>query len=204
MANVRCEAVSLRLTRTQRALLFNRQTVTIAGENPCPVEPGFVYSLSPHVQLHVKAVLPRRGGGWKLRYELHDKRDRPSYLRRTPTIHSSDFQAIRDGLDEYGYPCEPSPETLSAAADESAYTYRPTSLGERVDRETVERFAQDNRARFEVLHGEELGKRDTRSQLERLKRASREAHRRGVNAGQIIDRAIGEIERELREDESAA
>jgi hypothetical protein len=64
----------------------------------------------------------------------------------------------------------------------------------------VERFADDNAARFAAARGEELSRRELRSSMERLKRLAKS---NPTSAAQIITRHVAEIEQELSEQRAA-
>jgi hypothetical protein len=105
----------LRLTRAQRAKLFNGESPHIGGEGKCPVEAGQEIQLSARVTLRVLRVdfKVRR---WALHYELVDRRDVPRLLRRVPPTHAEGDEDVT-----------PTPHAIREASEQSSYTSSPRS-----------------------------------------------------------------------------
>lgn len=193
------------LSREVRAQLFAGDLPPIAGEGRCPLQAGQTIELSSRVSLKVLAVRRRRRGGWSLQYELHDRRHVPRLLRRTPGIHDEDFDAIREGFDEHGYPSEPTPDVLKDAARQSSYTSAPgpgalTDAGEAVDERTQEEFTKQAQTADHLREQRRRERFEKRATVERLAAARAEALARGIDISQhervILDR-IDRIERQL-------
>lgn len=190
---------TLKLTKEQRRRLFDLDPPSITGEGPCPVQKGDVVRLSSKMELRVETVGRRRKGGWVLWYVLVDRRDTARILKRTP--RPQDYDAIREGFDSDGYPEPLTDDVIRQAARESAYTSAPSSLsdaGEAVDEMTQNRLTKEADARFAAVKGDEMGRRDLRASLERLKRLAR-ANSGDSSAAAIIASHLEQIERELRE-----
>lgn len=114
----------LTLTREQRNQLFAGHCPRIAGEGRCPVQKGYVYRLSSRLEFEVEQVWRTRKGGWSLAYIVRDRRDDPRFLRRTPTIPQGEFRDVSRRTREIK---PPTPGSIRAAADESAYSTRPAA-----------------------------------------------------------------------------
>lgn len=134
--------MKLTLTKEQRAAFFAGECPHISGAGDCPVEVGYVYRLSGNLHFRVSKIHTDRKGWW-LRYVLHDSRHTVRNLRRTP--RPSDFDAVRETFDDYGYPPEATEEAIEDASQESSYTSRGTGLvddaGEAIDAATTKRYA---------------------------------------------------------------
>jgi hypothetical protein len=195
--------LSLRLTREVRARLFAGETPAITGSGPCAAEAGKTYALSPCVDIRILAVRRHRRGGWVLSYEIHDRRDVPRLLLRAPGIGDSDFEAIRESFDEYGYPEEPTADVLARAARESAYTSRAsmsaiTDAGEAIDERTQTKYTEEAR----TIDGLREQRRRERWELARqLVSLEQEAATRGVDITshlRVIADRVARIEKQIR------
>lgn len=180
--------MKLTLTRAQRSQLFAGQLPRIAGEGRCPVEPGYEYRLSPDFTLRVVKVVPTRGG-WVLRYELTDRRDRIEHLRRLPAVVNDDYRP-------------PTAEDISRAADESAYTTGPDLMdaGPRVDRKTLDRYAREAETHVGQQHTLAQLRRERHELDQRLARALADARMRGVDVSsalRVIERQLARIEQRV-------
>jgi hypothetical protein len=80
---------------------------------------------------------------------------------------------------------------------------RALDPAEVVDDMTLDQYAHDNQARFEATHQTEIGRRNLRSSMERLKRIAK-AHGDHGSAAAIISRHVEQIERELDDRGEAA
>jgi hypothetical protein len=80
---------------------------------------------------------------------------------------------------------------------------RALDPAEVVDDMTLDQYAHDNHARYAATHRDELGQRQLRSSMERLKRIAK-AHGDKGSAAAIISRHVEQIERELDERGQAA
>ena len=195
----------LTLNREQRRRLFAGEAPKITGEGQCPVQKGYVHRLSSNLSFKVVGITQARDR-WTLTVEVTDKRDPVRLLRRTPTVH---FDRVKDDLDEYGYPSEPTPEALREAARDSAYTSAPSSLssaGEAVDDQTLQRFAGKAAENRRITRSEEIAKREDRSRLERLRNAQRAARERGIGEDElgVIEEQVRKLERKLDNGSAAA
>lgn len=197
-------------TREQRKQLFDHRAggpPPITGEGVCPFEPGRSYPLSNKLTLRVLEVLRRRKGGWSLRYELIDRRDPPKLLKRTP--RAQDFDAIRRGFDEHGFPTPLTPDAERQAAKESAYDSRPGSLsdaGEAVDDETQDRFSGGARTADHLRGQKRWQQFERRNTLERLAAAKAEAVARSIDIShheRVIADRVDRIERQLGKGKAA-
>lgn len=87
--------------------------VTVAP--PCPVEPGYIYSLSSLVWLEVTSIERTHRGFDRLFVTLHDHRDPVRLLRRAPAMRKDDVER----------PIErPTAEAIEEARIDSSYTTR--------------------------------------------------------------------------------
>lgn len=161
----------MRLTRDQEAKLKAGRPVEIAGQAPCPVEPGYVLALRADLALVVTRV-DWKGQNWKLRYELN-KTESPRLLRRTPPV----VVPRADGA--------PTAGAIYRAGQESSYTSSPagaiTDAGEAVDAATQDRFSregQQDRVRRMADYERKVRERPLHEQLEE---ALEEAKRVGVD-----------------------
>lgn len=159
---------SLRLTRAQRAKLFNRESPHIGGEGTPPVKAGVTLRLSARVTLTVLRV-DVKNGKWRLHYELRDTRDSVRLLRRTPPAHrEGDELDITDT------------DAIRVAAEQSFYTSTPeaaiSDAGEAPDRGWVDaRHAAirefDHQRRL-ARHAEKLREQGRERSKARRKRAA--------------------------------
>lgn len=124
------------LTREQRAAIFAGRAPDIhvgrGRGGKWPVKPGDVIRLSKKLAIEVLRVDPQRGGRGKVMYCVHDFRDPPKLMRRTPPV-------VVPGGKETG--------TIEQAARESSYTSSPTAAitdgGESVDDRSQDRFSRE-------------------------------------------------------------
>jgi hypothetical protein len=186
----------LKLTREQRAAIFAGHPPSITGNGPSPFEAGKTYRISSLVSLKINAVRRRRQGGWKLEYEILDRRDPVKNMRRTPPVVQD--EEIRKGFDSYGYPAEPTADVVAQAARESAYTSQPTSLsdaGESVDDKTQHGFSTEAASRDGLR---EQHRRERWDLGQRLQRAEAEAELLGLDVShhrRAIAERIARMER---------
>ena len=137
------------LPRELRARLLAGELVrlTLSGHEPCSLEPGATYWLSPRRWLEITKVTRDSRMDWVLRYTLHDRRDRARLLRRNP--HAVDFDTIRASYDDYGTPVAPTRRVIEEAREDGAYTsasvFALGEVGEAVDDEFLarDRLARD-------------------------------------------------------------
>jgi hypothetical protein len=191
-------------TREQRKQLGKLEVLRVAGEGECPVGKGDEIPITSTVTFRVDRVNVRRGGGWSLGYTLLVRDEKVRNLKRVP--RAQDFDAIRKSFDSAGYPQEPTRDVLEEAAEESAYTSRPTSLadaGEAVDRVTQRRFSEEAKMADRLRDQRRREKYERRNTLERLAEARAEAVARRVDIShheRVIEDRIDRIERLLGKD----
>lgn len=201
----------LPLTRQQRAALFAGEAPRIYGPRrvvingqehwrlrKCPVKKGDVVKLSRLMDLKVVRVDSVKGGGWRLQYEIHDRRDPTRLLRRTPP-------ATPIGPDSL-----PTSDEIRKDAQVSAYTSNPAGTvrgaGLAVDELTQRRITQQ--AHDHAGHQQIVNQaRRERYELERrLGRAREDAILRGVDISspiRVIERQIAKIERRVYDGKAA-
>lgn len=200
----------LKLSREQRARLFAGDCPRIGGEGDCPVTVGYVYRLSPRLELEVTKVCTQKDLWW-LRYIVHDRRHRVRNLRRTPT-DTPDFEAIRDAFSDENFRWDELPvvreKGTTDPAEDSAYTTSRlntvTDAGEGVDEETLKRFSKDGHRRFNEGRKGLLQEREDKLRLERLRREQRRARDLGDDpaaqaALAVIDAALDQLEQGRQE-----
>lgn len=145
--------MKLTLTKDQRAKLFAGGCPRITGDGTCPVEPGYVYTISRGFTLQVTRVV-KRDGGWHLRYTVRDTRHKYRNVRRTPA-DNIDYDAVREAYCPENFRYDSAPIVRESgnhdSAEESAYTSSQINLvaecGEGVDAVTQERFVAEGRLR---------------------------------------------------------
>lgn len=159
----------------------------------CPVCPGDEIRLSPKLTIRVLQVIPRRGGGWQLRYELNDRRDPVRMLRRTPPV------VVPEGPGS-----APTENAIKSAAQESSYTGSPhgaiTDAGEAVDEVTQKRFTKEAETGFEAQLERERRECKARRLDERLRAVERLAAAKGIDvSGHLaaVERRIESAERKV-------
>lgn len=194
----------MRLSREQRKALFAGDAPAIYGPRKlvrelegggrrvtllyekCPVEPGDEIRLSPKLTVRVLQVIPRRGGGWQLRYEVHNKRDPVRMLRRTPPV------VVPEGPEN-----APTEDAIKKAAQESSYTGSPvgaiSDAGDAVDEVTQKRFTREATEGFKAHLERERRERQSRALDERLRAVQRAAAEKGVD----LTRKLTSIERRI-------
>lgn len=184
--------MTLRLTRVQRIKLFAGECPGITGEGQCPVDEGETVKLSPKLTLKILRVQARQGG-WKLHYELRDRRDPVRMIRRTPPV------VVPESDDE-----APTGDALRRAAQESSYTGAPhsaiTDAGEAVDAESQARFTEEGRAGFKAQLERERRERQARSLDARLRLVQKRADEKGIDLRRklaSIEARIAAAEREV-------
>lgn len=188
--------MKLKLTKEQRVKLQALEPVKIAGDGKCPHTPGEEFTIVKGLTLRVLEIRSPKGGGWSLRYELTDTRDRVLNLKRTPTIAKGEFRRIREGFDEAGYPSAPTAEAIKQAARESAYTAGSDDLdaGGAVDPDELAQI-NDRRRTLQNLWVQE--RRIIESSLKRLTvdPETRLAAQREIRA---LQRQLDALDRKLR------
>jgi hypothetical protein len=188
---------NLNLTRGQKAKLSAGECPGLTGTGTCPVERGDEVQVAANLTIRVVRVdgTPQ---GWKLRYELHDRRDPARLLRRTPPV------VVPRGEDH------PDEDAIKRAARESSYTTSPVSAisdaGEAVDEKTQQRFTKEAREGFGAHLERERKERQARRLDERLRNVQALADRRGVDLTRklaSIEKRIEAAEREVGREDAA-
>lgn len=187
----------LRLTKTQRVKLLAGECPGIAGQGDCPVHKGEAVKLAPGLTLTVLRV-DRNPSGWKLHYELRDRRDAPRLLRRTPPV-----------VPPKADPRAPNEDEVRRAARESSYTTSPasaiTSAAEAVDEATQDRFTEEARRGFAAQLERERREREARTLDGRLRMVQHLAAEKGVDITRklaSIEARIASTERDVGRDKA--
>lgn len=179
----------MRLSKEQRAELFAGRAPDIhvgRVDGKWSVQVGQVVRLSRKLAIEVLRVDPQKGGRGKVRYVVHDFRDPPRLLRRTPPVVVPEADGAA------------TPDSISRAAGESSYTGSPagaiTDAGEAVDERSQDRFSRESQQeRVRRMADYERRKRE-RPLIEQLAEALEEAREAGVDTGRQEARIEAGIE----------
>lgn len=179
----------MRLTPAQKEKLKAGECPGITGTGPCPVKKDDVIQVAKRLEIRVVRVDPK-ASGWKLHYEVWDRRDPVRLVRRTPPV-------VAPARDDH-----PDAEAIRRAAQESAYTSSPRSAisdaGEAVDEATAARYAQENRKRFKDDLEAERERRKRLPLSEQLERVVEDAQRRKADVSgdlRVIQKRIDAMQR---------
>lgn len=179
---------NIRLTRAQREKLKVGECPGITGTGKCPVGRDDVIVVVKGLEVRVLRVDPK-ANGWKLHYEVRDRRDPVRLVRRTPPV-------VAPRADN------PNEDVIRQAARESSYTSSPrsaiTDAGEAVDEKTVERYAQENGKRFRDDLEAERERRKRLPLAEQLEKVLDDARDRKVDVSgdrRVIEKRIDAMKR---------
>lgn len=141
------------LSRDARSQCFRGDwpNLVLAGDKPCPIEPGYRYDLGPGLWLEITDKRRTAKGDHSLVYTAYDHRDPYRLLRRVPPAHD----LAQDGRDRDARGnLRPLDEgTKAIAAEQSGYTSAkhsavneageaPSRLDKRWDREAAARYQE--------------------------------------------------------------